>query len=222
MRLKGVIPPQQVWRSGDFAEMPDSEKIRCINEAFDVILGEASGKEASFRVRERTKVACLCEEANSEEMWEEYSDCGTGFQVSYEKKALFGMGSCEGAVPLIFPVMYEEKRPDMSELAMMIALSDMGFRYLPGDTLIQRCWFASMLMALYVKGRRLFSHEKEWRIVIPDQTVNEISCLYAARFCPVGQIRLGERISPSDEKALRGIAEKLGARIVRYCEWACQ
>ena len=112
----------------------------------------------------------------------------------------------------------EEERPDMSELAMMIALREAGFQFLPGNTPIQRHWFACMLKAVYIKSRKLFSYEEEWRIVIPDQSVNETNRRFATRLCPVGQIRLGEQVSSSDEASLRQIATKLNIPIVRYHE----
>lgn len=216
--FEGVIPPQQAWRNDDFVGMPDDDKVRHISKTFDAILGEISERDACNRVREQTKVACLCENPNSKRMWDEYGGHGTGFQIAYTKDVLFGMGSCGVTIPMIFPVIYEEERPDMSELAMMIALRETGFRFLLGDTPIQRHWLACMLKAIYVKSRKLFSHEEEWRIVIPDQSVNETHRRFATRLCPVSQIRLGEQMSPPNEILLRDIAAKLNVPIVRYNE----
>lgn len=75
-----------------------------------------------------------------------------------------------------------------------------------------------MLKAVYIKSRKLFSYEEEWRIVIPDQSVNETNRRFATKLCPIGQIRLGEQVSPSDETLLRQIAAKLNVPIVRYRE----
>lgn len=216
--FEGVIPPQQAWRNDDFVGMPDDDKVRHISKTFDAILGEISERDACNRVRKQTKVACLCENPNSKRMWDEYGGHGTGFQIAYTKDVLFGMGSCGVTIPMIFPVIYEEERPDMSELAMMIALRETGFRFLLGDTPIQRHWLACMLKAIYVKSRKLFSHEEEWRIVIPDQSVNETHRRFATRLCPVSQIRLGEQMSPPNEILLRDIAAKLNVPIVRYNE----
>lgn len=216
--FEGVIPPHQAWKNGNFVGMPDSDKIRYISETFDAILSEISARDACTRLREDTKVACLCENPNSKRMWDEYGGHGTGFQVSYRKDALFGIGSCGGTIPIIFPVIYEEERPDMSELAIMIVLRETGFQFLPDDTPIQRHWFACMLKALYIKSRKLFSHEEEWRIVIPDQSINETTRHFATRLCPIDQIRLGEQVSQSDEIRLRNIAEKMNIPIVRYHE----
>lgn len=216
--FEGVIPPQQTWKNGDFVGMTDDDKARYIDKTFDSMLGEISERDACNRVREQTKVACLCENPDSKEMWDKYGGHGTGFQIAYTKDALFGIGSCGITIPMIFPVIYEEERPDMSELAMMIALREAGFQFLPGNTPIQRHWFACMLKAVYIKSRKLFSYEEEWRIVIPDQSVNETNRRFATRLCPVGQIRLGEQVSSSDEASLRQIATKLNIPIVRYHE----
>lgn len=44
------------------------------------------------------------------------------------KRLCSGWGHAgRGTIPMIFPVIYEEERPDMSELAMMIALREIGF-----------------------------------------------------------------------------------------------
>ena len=216
--FEGVIPPQQTWKSGDFVGMSEGDKVRHISETFDAILGEISERGACNRVREQTKVACLCEDPNSRRMWDKYGDHGAGFQIAYTKDALFGIGSCRATIPMIFPVIYEEKRPDMSELAMMIALEEAGFQFLPGDTPIQRHRLACILKAVYIKSRKLFSHEEEWRIVIPDQSVNETNRRFATRLCPIDQIRLGEQVSPSNEALLGEIAAKLSIPIVRYQE----
>ena len=179
--FEGVVPPQQVWKNEDFIGMSDDDKGCRINEIFNELIKTISERDACNRIRKETKVTCLCEKPNSKKMWEEYAGQSTGFQVAYSKENLFGMGSVGTTVPLVFPVIYEEERPDMSELAMMIALRDAGFTFLHGNTPIQRYWLACVLKAIYVKSKRLFSHEDEWRIVIPDQTVNETRCLYAAR-----------------------------------------
>ena len=216
--FEGVVPPQRTWRNQDFVGMSDDDKSRCLTEAFSGIANVISEKDACSRIRKETKVTCLCEKSNSKEMWEEYAEEGTGFQVAYKKESLFGIGSLGVTLPLIFPVIYEEERPDMSELAMMIALRDAGFAFLPGDTPIQRYWLACALKAIYIKGKKLFSHEEEWRIVIPDQTVNETHRLYAARLCPIEYIKLGERVSAKNEETLRDIAEKINVPVLRYCE----
>ncbi len=216
--FEGVIPPQQKWKNGDFVGMTDGDKVRYIGKTFDAVLNEISERDACSRLREQTKVACLCENPNSKRMWNEYGGRGTGFQIAYTKDALFGIGSCGVTVPMIFPVIYEEERPDMSELAMMIALRETGFQFLPGDTPIQRHWFACILKAVYIKSRKLFSHEEEWRIVIPDQSINETNRRFATRLCPISQIRLGEQTSPSDESLLRDIAAKLNVPIMRHDE----
>lgn len=75
-----------------------------------------------------------------------------------------------------------------------------------------------MLKAIYIKSRKLFSHEEEWRIIISDQSINETNRHFAIRLCPISQIRLGEQVSPSDEVLLGNIAAKLNIPIVRYRE----
>lgn len=216
--FEGVIPPQHTWRNDSFAGMSDNDKAHCLSEAFAGIVNVISERDACSQIRKETKVTCLCERSDSRKMWDEYAEEGTGFQVAYKKESLFGIGSLGVTLPLIFPVIYEEERPDMSELAMMIALRDAGFAFLPGDTPIQRYWLACALKAIYIKGKKLFSHEEEWRIVIPDQTVNETHRLYAARLCPIEYIKLGERVSAKNEEALRDIAEKINVPVLRYCE----
>lgn len=214
----GIIPPQRVWKNEDYIGVAIEDKACCINEVFDIITKMISAKDACNRIRRQTKVSCLCEVSDSEEMWNEYGGHGTGFQLEYIRDSLFGMGSCAGTIPLIFPVIYEAERPDMSELAMIIALQDAGFQFLPGDTPIQRHWFASMLKAIYIKGAARYSHEQEWRVVIPDQTINETAFRFSTRLCPASRIRLGKYICSQNEDKLRTIAAKLDVPVVRYDE----
>ena len=96
---------------------------------------------------------------------------------------------------------------------MIFALEDSGFQFLPGNTLMNRYCFAYMLAAIYIKSHTLFSHEEEWRIMIPNHSTNETHRLYAARLCPINRIILGKRTSHQDKAILREIAAKLSVPI---------
>ena len=211
--FEGVVPPNKTWNNAFFSSLTNEEKTRYVTETFNDILNIISERDACARIRNLTKVACLCEDPNSAQMWDEYGDEGTGFQLEYSKEALFGMGASGITTPLIFPVIYEDKRPDMSELAMIFALEDSGFQFLPGNTLMNRYRFAYMLAAIYIKNHALFSHEEEWRIMIPDHSTNEAHRPYATRLCPINQIILGKRTSHQDKAILRKIAAKLSVPI---------
>lgn len=216
--FEGVVPPNQTWNNALFSSLTNEEKARYVIETLDGMLNIISEKDACARIRNHTKVACLCEDPNSAQMWDKYGDGGTGFQLEYSREALFGMGAFGITTPLIFPVIYEDKRPDMSELAMIFALEDSGFQFLPGNTLMSRYRFAYMLAAIYIKSHALFSHEEEWRIIIPDHSTNEVHRLYATRLCPINRIILGKRISPQDKAILRKIAAKLSVPITEQCQ----
>lgn len=151
-------------------------------------------------------------------MWDEYADGGRGFQLEYRRDDLLGIGLVELAIPTVFPVMYERERPKMSDFAMALVVLGLDPLLQLGADPLRVFAHVSALKALYIKDAERFSHEEEWRVIMPNPTINEGRSLFAVRKCPCRRIRLGESITGPNEEAIREIAGRLGVPVVCFDE----
>lgn len=169
-------------------------------------------------LRRITKVACLCENPNSSYMWKAYAQNETGFQIAYERTEIFTIQSNSNGDTLIYPVLYESIRPQMNITAMFLFLMQMGFDFTNGSPVILRKITSLLLEALYIKDRNKYSKEHEWRLLLLDQNEPEHNALYTSRKCIPSYIRLGRKISPSDEQAIRAITSNQNITVFYFDE----
>lgn len=206
----GMIPEDAENQS---ASLSESEKKDRIREIVADACSQIARDDTQNALRRQVRVACLCENPDSPAMWDRYADGGRGFQLEYQREDLLGMGRRWMSAPLLFPVIYDSLRPSMSELAMMLALRGFDSWLTTAADPLKISVFAGVLRALYTKDAARFSHEEEWRIIMPDPTINEESRKFAVRMCPCRRIRLGENISDADGEAIRKIAENLSVPV---------
>lgn len=146
--------------------------------------------------RKRIKVACFSELIDSPLMWSHYADFHKGFAVRYDMKGLT-ISECakcnkdtfchRKAFPF-YPVIYKDKRYDISSYAIARALyHDQCSEYCEDDIPVP-------LIPLIQKGET-WKYEKEWRILCYDLDRNYISMNASA-------IYLGDKITYENAKKL--------------------
>lgn len=205
----GMIPEGAENQSALLSENEKKDRIR---EIVADIRSQIARDDTQNGLRRQVRVACLCENSDSSAMWDRYADGGRGFQLEYRREDLLGIGQ-RMSTPLLFPVIYDSLRPSMNELAMMLALQGFDSWITTATDPLKISAFTGVLRALYTKDAARFSHEEEWRVIMPKLTINEESRKFAVRMCPCRRIKLGENISGANREAIREIAENLPAPV---------
>lgn len=145
-------------------------------------------------------IACFCESIQNVLMWSHYADSHTGFALEYNFKALLKH-------PLrnigLFPVIYEDERPDVSSSIVWAFLYLMGIKAKNPDTL------SAIKFSLYKSS--MWEYEKEWRLI--DSTPRKIfeQDSTAIPFEPVA-IYYGRYITPEHKQQLHKIAQEKGIK----------
>lgn len=196
-----------------FAEMDDGQIRHQIAQIIDDVYYYTKTDIVTI-LRNTTRVACLCENYNSNKMWEEYAGNGTGFQIAYSKNSLFGMGTDSLNLPVIFPVIYEKKRPEMPSQLMTILFAMFNQQVIASSPAFQTQLFICYLPILYFKQEKPYSFEQEWRVVLNNQTLNEREKQFTSRMCPCSFIRIGPNTSAENIRILQSLADNLGVPLV--------
>ena len=145
-------------------------------------------------------IACFCENVQDILMWSHYADSHRGFALEYNfntflKHHLNNVG--------IFPVIYDDERPDVSSFIVWAFLSLMGIKAKNPDTL------SSIKFSLFKSS--VWEYEKEWRLInyTPRKIFEQEST--AIPFEPVA-IYYGRYITPEHKQQLHVIAQEKGIK----------
>lgn len=196
-----------------FVEMDDDQIRHQIAQIIDDV-NYYTNTDIVTILRNVTRVACLCENYNSNKMWEKYAGNGTGFQIAYSKNNLFGIGTDLFDLPVIFPVIYEKKRPEMPSQLMTILFAMFNQQVVAPSLAFQTQLFVSYLPILYFKQENPYSFEQEWRITLNNQTLNERTKQFTSRMCPCSFIRIGPNTSAENIRILQSLADNLGIPLI--------
>ena len=135
----------------------------------DLLKAIAMGNNAlalTSRLRQQVRVSCFSETIDSDLMWSHYAGDQKGFAIRYSTNDL-SFSDCAGCCnpfchsqgfPL-YPVLYRNRKSDITEYALFRAKCEaMG---LDAETELP------MPLLPLIQKRKVWSYEREWRIVCP-------------------------------------------------------
>ena len=172
-------------------------------------------REMRFRDSDKTaRIACFTENIRSKFMWDTYAGGYTGFALEYNLRAFFVKCLHEMRQVYVFPVIYTDTRPDLTDLEFKHFIIEQSLvreemkvlgpylRNLPFN-------LVSPFRPYLYKDRTEYAHEREWRMLYYDVelTSNYISIPDAD--CLTG-IYYGPDIKKKDESILQSVANDKG------------
>jgi hypothetical protein len=124
-----------------------------------------------IRSKGLTKIGCFAEDVRSKIMWDRYADGYKGFVLEYNfsKNATDACINCSKKcdkfiIPLLLPVVYSNKRYDVTEIANYYFTVELSNR----NNSINQIPFPDILFflkAFLYKNRKAYGYEKEWRFL---------------------------------------------------------
>ncbi len=176
--------------------------------------------ESHFRESDRTaRIACFTESVQSKFMWDTYADGYSGFVLEYNLKDLFIKCINNNSSVYVFPIIYTDERPDLTEDAANINVlynaQEEGWlhKLAPFKPFFNTNLISPHKPFLY-KDKEEYGHEKEWRLLFYDTECQEVYIQIPDQGC-LKAIYYGMDIKDDDFMKLHSIAVKKGIKEYR-------
>lgn len=187
------------------------------SDYFNKVGIELKQRESRYRdSHETARIACFTESVQSKFMWDTYAGGYSGFALEYDLKQLFINCINKGIAAYVFPVIYTDKRPDLTideanYYCFSNAQKEGWVKYLkPLKPFLDYNLLYPHKPFLY-KDKEEYGHEKEWRLLYYDMNnradhieIPDEGCLKA--------IYYGMDIKKDDLETLHRIALKKGIK----------
>lgn len=206
-RRDGVVDYFEVCKN-DFYRLSLSEREKAIRELVTAIRQFVDLPKINEGKREGHRIACLCQNRHSGYMWEKYGGDGNGYLIEYASAALLEVGSEFRQVPLILPVIYEERLPDTFLLPIIEGLRE-PLQNLIGEAVVDGIAVKETIKSLFCKLKKPFEKEEEWRMMIASVPQDGASRFISRTARPLCLIA-GSKMSESDLEHLIYCAKKHG------------
>ena len=192
-----------------------------INEHYSDYLNkvgiELKQRESRYRdSHETARIACFTESVQSKFMWDTYAGGYSGFALEYDLKKLFINCINKGIAAYVFPVIYTDKRPDLTideanYYCISNAQKEGWVKYLnPLRPFLNYNLLYPHKPFLY-KDKEEYGHEKEWRLLYYGMNNHEDHIGIPDEGC-LKAIYYGMDIKKDDLEALHRIALKKGIK----------
>lgn len=203
---KGVEISQLRTRARGFLLCPEDLLERRMQAGQARMYDLCSPVQASGVSRKVHKIACLCENKNSEYMWKEYAEISSGYLVEYDSSSLLKMGFEFEQAPLILPVLYTNELPDTYILSFLSVYYDC-LKELLDKEVVDGLYALETIKCLFCKLRKSFAVEEEWRVMIASLELESEDRFIFRRIKPC-RLVAGRNMSASDKARLYSCAKQ--------------
>lgn len=188
--------------------MPRPKRKEAIEGLTRQIRNQVDIHKSSEILQDQQKITCLCENSNSNYMWEQYGGAGTGYTIEYESRSLFEIDLKNKRSPLILPVVYTDSLPDTLLLPVTLMVEE-PFKSMMGEDFFEGLQAINLIKCVFYKHIDPYIAEEEWRLMLaPQETERGEERIY--RPAKPSRLIAGNNMSPQDRQKLVECAELYG------------
>lgn len=201
----------------EFYNRPEEERKENLSILKEQVRTTIDLEKCNAHLRSHQKIACFCENRDSDYMWETYAGNGSGYLIEYDSSTLYSIDTLHNRIPHVLPVVYCNKPVDTFILPILSGISDMATMMLDKEKLNEYLAIC-LITTIFYKQSDPYAKEEEWRLMLTPLD-SEIEDEFIFRRLKPFRIIAGPNMEAKNKKRLYDCAKNNCIMIIEHEEW---